>query len=145
MATSPPRPPPTRDPRQAVRRILAVVIAGVVAVLATVVILATVPVPQTTTFTYDGGIDSAIPANDTKNVTLCPTGAKASVSYSSGGLNLTFTIVAPNAATLWSQRSPQGSTTFTVPACGTYHLTASGDGNGHYTVTGTLSYSAPLL
>lgn len=145
MAASPPRPPPTRDPRRAIRGILAVVIAGAVVVAATLVILATVPVPQTATFTYSGGIDSAVPANVTKNVTLCPTGAKVSVSYSSGGLNLTFTIVATNSATLWSQHAPQGSTTFTLPACGTYHFITHGDGDGYFKVSGTLSYSAPLL
>ncbi len=67
------------------------------------------------------------------------------MAFSSTGLNVTFSITAPNGTTIWSEHSPYANVSFVVPTCGTYRLNADGSGDGSYTIDGTLSYSAPIL
>jgi hypothetical protein len=142
MAALPPQPPRTRDTRKRDRWIIAIVATVVVAL---VIILATVPVPQTYSFSF-GSYGSGYSFFDfSYSQPLCPAGAKASVSYSSSFPSVTVSIVTPNGSVIWSQKSPQGNTTFTVPTCGTYQFVMAGSGSGQASISGTLSYSAPIL
>jgi len=144
MDALPPEPPRTRDTRRRDRWIITIVATALIALL---VILATVSVPQTSSFDFRSGTAGTGPVffNDRTAESLCPSGATASVSYSSSGLNLTISIVAPNGTAIWTEKSPDGSTTFAVPTCGTYQFVLTGSGDGTYSVDGTLSYSAPIL
>lgn len=144
MGAMPPQPSGSGSSRTRLWWIIGSVIAVMVVAI---VVLATVPVQETTSFNWgaSSGGSVSIYFNDSWPQRLCPAGAKASVSFSSHGLNVTFGIVDPNGTTLWSRDSPQTSTTFTVPSCGFYQFTAAGSGEGSYTIDGTLSYTAPLL
>jgi hypothetical protein len=124
-----------------------IVATAISAAVVVIILLATVPVRQQFKFGFGEAASGAGPGNFRDNwaQSLCPTGARAAVSFTSSGLTMTFSIVAPNGTTIWSHAAPDGSTTFTIPACGTYQLVAAGSGSGSYTVTGTVMYSAPLL
>lgn len=133
-------------PRTRARRVVWVIAIVSITVVVAVTLLATVPVPHTSSFSFSGGnpfppsyFDAHFPQ------TMCPGGAKAVVSFSSNGLDVTFGITAPNYVWVWSQHSAYANVSFVVPACGTYQILANGTGDGSYSVDGTLTYSAPLL
>jgi hypothetical protein len=121
-------------------------IIAIVAVLIVVllVVLATVPVPQTSTFGFT--MSSSGSQTGSYSQSLCPAGATASVSYSTGGGRVvTITIVDPSGTSIWSNHSTQGNTTFTVRTCGTYLFELSASSAGTATFTVSLAYSAPIL
>ena len=109
-----------------------------------VVILATVPVPQTSTFGFTMSSSGSQTLNYSQS--LCPVGATASVAYStSGGRILTISVLDPIGTTIWNNHSTQGSTTFRVHTCGTYQFALTASNAGSASVSITLSYSAPIL
>jgi hypothetical protein len=145
MNALPPQPPRTRDTRKRDRWIIAILATLLTAL---VIGLATVPVPKTTTFGFGvtAGGSVSMTFSYSSSQSLCPTGAKATVSYTSGtSRSLNFTIIAPNGTTFWNQMAARGSTTFAVPTCGTYVFVMSGSGDGYIDFQGILSYSAPIL
>jgi len=125
-----------------------VIIVGViVAAAAILIVLAVVPVPQTSS-THFGSTSSGtgpVIFSDGYSESLCPAGANASVSYTSYGLKLSFSLVDPNGATIWADNATNASTSFNVGACGTYQFDMNGSGDGSYTIDVTLRYSAPIL
>jgi hypothetical protein len=137
-----------RHLRDAIRRPRWIVTILVIAVVVVVVVLAVVPVAQRTTFGSFGSSEygsGPIHFDDSWPQSLCPAGAKAVMTFSSTGLNVTFSITAPNGTTIWSQHSAYANASFPVPTCGTYQLIAEGVGDGTYAIDGTLSYTAPIL
>ncbi len=141
-------PAKTRRLRDGILRTRWLVTIVVIAVVVVVAVLAVVPVAQRSTFGSFGATVSAtgpIYFSDSWPQSLCPAGAKAVVAFSSTGLNVTFSITAPNGTTIWSQHSAYANASFSVPTCGTYQLIAEGVGDGTYAIDGTLSYSAPIL
>ena len=131
-------------PQSPKRRVIWIINAVVVLIVVLVVILATVPVPQTSSF----GFTMSSSGSQTLNYShsLCPVGATASVSYSTGGGRvLTISVLDPSGTTVWDNRSTQGNTTFPVQTCGTYQFALSASNAGSASVSVTLSYSAPIL
>ena len=121
-----------------------VAIGTTLILLVLVILLATIPVPQRSTFGFD--ISSSGSQTVYYSQSLCPVGADAEVSYSShGGRNASFNVVDPAGTPIWRQDSAQGSTTFTVQVCGSYQfgLYESGGGAAHVSVT--LSYFSPII
>jgi hypothetical protein len=113
-----------------------------------VVLLIALPVPKTSGFGFAVVSGGSGPStfNDTYSQTLCPTGASAAVSYTaSGSLEVAVGIVNPTGTTIWEETAKYASTTFTVQNCGTYLFDLSGSGDGALNITGSLSYSAPIL
>ena len=103
------------------------------------VLLATVPFPQSQTWTYVWtGANS-----DEVNAGLCPPGT-ASASYTSS-VPVSATVTAPNGTTIWSHQGGSGSVSFSVPSCGTYRVDFSGSGSGRLTMALTLNYLAPYI
>jgi len=116
-------------------------------VVLVVSLLATVPVPHTSSFSFRGGNFSLPPSyfDARYHQSFRPAGAKVVVAFSSTGLNVTFSILAPNDTWYWSQQSAFANASFVAPTCGTYLIFAVGFGDGSYSIDGTLSYCAPLL
>lgn len=121
----------------------AVVVGGVVLLVAP----ATIAVSQKYAIDFGSSVigSSQVHFNDNWPQWLCPSGAKVSVTFTSTGLGITFSIVAPNGTAIWSQHSAAVSVGFVVPSCGTFHFNAMGSGSGSYNVNGTVAYSAPHL
>lgn len=134
----------TRRPR---RWVIYAVVLVVVIVAVSVALLATVPVKQSYTFSWGDSSSGSgtVTFNDSFGQQLCPSGATASLTYSSDGISATFGVVAPNGTTIWSSSAPNGNTTFPVATCGEYTLTADGSGVGSWTMDGTVRYTAPLF
>jgi len=126
---------------------MGVILAVVVAIVVSLATLAVVPLPRYGSFDYGGGTSGTGPVGfqDTTTQEMCPAGASATVSYSSSGLALNFTLTAPNGTVIWSQTTPNGTTSFLLPACGFYLIDVAGSGSGEYSVEGSWSYRAPLL
>lgn len=126
---------------------MALLIAGLAVVTAAVLALALIPVPKSYGFAFGSGEYGSSPVHfeDNSTQSLCPAGAHTWVSLTSRGLNITWTIFAPNGTTIWSQHAANANVTFVLPACGSYYFYATGSGNGEYNIAGTVSYSAPFL
>lgn len=122
------------------------------AVLAAVVVtlIATVPVPRATHFSLEttgcgGGRTGCLSFSYGWSQSLCPTGARVGIAFSSDVLASTFGVLAPNGTLIWSGHSASyANASFVVPTCGTYQIFVSGF-PGTYTAEGTISYSSPLL
>lgn len=119
----------------------------VLAVLAIVVALATVPVSHTIPFSFSESGSGSGTAFFASNWTqwLCPVGAHVGVTFSSDGLDVSFAIFAPNGTAFWSGISPGTTVSFVTSVCGYYVFHAVGSGNGSYTIAGTESFTAPIL
>lgn len=122
------------------------------------VLLATVPVPETSGFRVGGSVMAASPygppppvtysVNDRWPRSLCPAGAHAPVDFTSRGWNGTRSILAPSGTPLWATNGTPGAVAFVVPTCGTFDFLIVGGGTAvdpFYRVDVTLSYSAPIL
>jgi hypothetical protein len=148
-AMTPPTPPPPAAPSDPItfRKMVWIAVVVVVAFAVAIAALTTIPVSQRYAFSFGGGSTGSgvVYFSDSWPEQICPKGASATISYSSTGLRLEISVSAPNGTEIWSDNATEGSTNFTVPACGSYGLEVSGSGDGTYTVDGRLSFRAPIL
>ena len=143
MGTRPAKPSHLPD---ATRRLGWIITIASIAVVVAVAVLSTVPVPHKASFSFGGGNFGLPPSwfSTYYSQYLCPAGAEVAVAFSSAGLNVTFSIIAPNDTWSWTQHSAYANVSFAVSACGTYTIDVLGFGDGSYAIDGTLTYMSPL-
>jgi hypothetical protein len=122
------------------------IVAGV-ALVAVLVVLATVPVPQSATTEWGSEVTgtSSVQFNDRSSETLCPSGAHATVQFASTGVEDSSTVLSPNGSAVWQSDGPNWTAHFAVAQCGDYQFYSNGSGNGAYQYRLTLRYDLPLL
>jgi hypothetical protein len=149
-----PPPPPARTLPPALSRrqeeILGTVAIGMVAM---VVALANIPVPQTVS-TYWGATaidDGSVTFEHYYAQPWCPYGAVGTLNFSSWGVLTRSTVLAPNGSEVWQSNETNWTIHFTIQSCGAYAVYTNGTAytngtdQGTYQYTLTLRYDAPYL
>lgn len=122
------------------------IIAIAILIVLLLVVLVAVPLPHTTNSSFSISNPGSVSKTYTQSESLCPSGATASVSYTTAdGKSVTFSIIDPSGGTVWSHDAASGSTSFTVQSCGSYQFGIYDWAGDTVNVNLSLSSDSPIL